>query len=63
MRIGDAHPTSSKISDALKLAQIDENNSCLRQGEQLISNFGQVVWLIGKFLFEESTEQKAVSTL
>lgn len=53
MRIGDAHLTSSKIIDALRLAQIDENNSFLRQGEQLISNFGQAVWLIGKLLFEE----------
>ncbi len=52
MRVGDAHPTSSKISDALKLAGIDENKSFLRQGEQLISNFGQSIWWIGKLLFE-----------
>lgn len=61
MRIGDAHPTSSKISDALKLAKIDENNSFLRQGEQLISNFGQAVWLIGKLIFEEPNKSKATS--
>jgi hypothetical protein len=53
MRVGDAHPTSSKIGDALKLAGIDENSSFLRQGEQLISNFGQSIWWIGKLLFEE----------
>ncbi|OAT20746.1 hypothetical protein M979_0474 [Buttiauxella noackiae ATCC 51607] len=54
MRVGDAHPTSSKIGDALKLAGIDDNNSYLRQGEQLISNFGQSIWWIGKLLFKEA---------
>lgn len=53
MRVGDAHPTSSKISDALKLAEIDESKSFLRQGEQLISNFGQSIWWIGRLLFEQ----------
>lgn len=53
MRLGDAHPTSSKIGDALKLAGIDESKSFLRQGEQLISNFGQSIMLIGKLLFEK----------
>lgn len=51
MRVGDAHPTSSKIGDALKLAGIDESKSFLRQGEQLISNFGQSIWWMGKLLF------------
>lgn len=54
MRVGDAHPTSSKIKDALELAGIDENGSFLRQGEQLISNFGQSIWWIGKLLFGQS---------
>lgn len=54
MRVGDAHPTSSKIGDALKLAGIDGSNSYLKQGEQLISNFGQSIWWIGKLLFEEN---------
>ncbi|WP_029591532.1 hypothetical protein [Franconibacter pulveris] len=54
MRVGDAHPTSSKIGDALKLAGINDSNSYLKQGEQLISNFGQSIWWIGKFLFEEN---------
>jgi hypothetical protein len=54
MRVGDAHPTSSKIEDALKLAGIDESLSFLRQGEQLIGNFGHSVWWIGKLLFEDS---------
>lgn len=53
MRVGDAHPTSSKIGEALKLAGIDDNKSLLRQGEQLIFNFGQSIWLIGKLLFEK----------
>jgi len=57
MRVGDAHPTSSKIGDALKLSGIDESKSFLRQGEQLISNFGQSIWWIGKLLFEKSEEQ------
>jgi hypothetical protein len=51
MRVGDAHPTSSMIGDALKLAGIDESKSFLRQGEQLISNFGQSIWWIGNLLF------------
>lgn len=53
MRVGDSHPTSSKIGDALKLAGIDSNKSYLRQGEQLISNFGQSISRIGKLLFEK----------
>ncbi|WP_431613859.1 hypothetical protein [Enterobacter cloacae] len=53
MRVGDAHPTSSKIGDALMLAGIDDNNTYLRQGEQLISNFAQSIWWIGKLLFKE----------
>jgi hypothetical protein len=53
MRIGDAHPTSSKIGDALKLAGIDDSKSFLKQGEQLISNFGHSIWLIGKLLCEK----------
>ena len=58
MRVGDAHPTSSKIGDALKLAGIDESKSFLRQGEQLISNFGQSIWWIGKLLFEKPENQR-----
>jgi hypothetical protein len=57
MRVGDAHPTSSNIADALKLAGIDETRSFLRQGEQLISNVGQSVWWIGKLLFGEAEKQ------
>lgn len=56
MRLGDAHPTSSKIGDALKLAGIDGSMSFLRQGEQLISNYGQSIWWIGKLFFETSEE-------
>jgi hypothetical protein len=54
MRVGDAHPTGSKIGEALKLAGIDESSSFLRQGEQLIHNFGRSIWWIGKLLFEKS---------
>lgn len=51
MRVGDAHPTGSKIREAIKLAGIDESSSFMRQGEQLIRNFGLSVWWIGKSLF------------
>ena len=51
MRLGDAHPTSSKIGEALKLAGIDTAASYLRQGEQLIRNFGHAVWCTGRLLF------------
>lgn len=51
MRVGDAHPTSSKIGEALKLVGIDASASYLRQGEQLIRNFGHAVWCIGSLLF------------
>lgn len=51
MRLGDAHPTSSKIGEALKLAGIDTTASYLRQGEQLIRNFGHAIWCTGSLLF------------
>lgn len=54
LRVGDAHPTGSRIGDALKLAGIDESRSFLRQGEQLIHNVGYSVWLTGKLLFEKA---------
>lgn len=53
MRVGDAHPTSSKIGDALRLAGIDDSKSYLKQGEQLISNFGESIWWIGRLLFKK----------
>ncbi|WP_351089577.1 hypothetical protein [Shewanella sp. S1-49-MNA-CIBAN-0167] len=56
MRIGDAHPTSSKIGEALELAGINNENSFLKQGQQLISNIGQSIWFIGKMLFEKPQE-------
>lgn len=51
MRLGDAHPTSSKIEDAIKLAGIDEKQSFLRQGEQLIFNLGRAIGYIGYIIF------------
>jgi hypothetical protein len=53
MRVGDAHPTSSKISEAIELAGIDSEKSFLRQGQQLIFNIGQSIWWIGKMMFEK----------
>lgn len=58
MRLGDAHPTSSKIGDALKLAGIDTTSSYLRQGEQLIGNFGHALWWTGKLLFGGNDRSK-----
>lgn len=55
LRVGDAHPTGSKIGEALKLAGIDESRSYLRQGEQLIHNVWQSVWWVGKLLFGKKT--------
>ena len=51
MRVGDAHPTGSKIGEALTLAGIDQDAPYLRQGERLIFNFGRSVWLIGRLMF------------
>jgi hypothetical protein len=51
IRVGDAHPTGSKIGYAIKLAGIDESRSFMKQGEQLIFNFARSVWWIGKLLF------------
>lgn len=53
MRLGDAHPTGSKITEAIKLAGIDPSLSYLRQGEQLIHNFGRAVYWTGRLLFGE----------
>jgi hypothetical protein len=61
MRVGDAHPTGSKVADAIKLAGIDQSLSYLRQGEQLIHNFGRAIWYIGKFMFgqlKDSSDNK-----
>jgi hypothetical protein len=57
MRVGDAHPTSSDIAAALELAQIDTKASYLRQGQQLIANYGKAIWTVGKFLFGSAEEQ------
>ena len=57
MRNGDAHPTGSQITDAIKLAGIDQNKTYLRQGEQLIHNFGRAVWFTCKHLFGQPDEQ------
>ena len=56
MRLGDAHPTGSKVADAIKLAGIDQNLSYLRQGEQLLNNFGRAIWYVGNFMFGQSKD-------
>lgn len=52
MRIGDAHLASSKVESALQLAGIDDSQSFLKQAEQLIKNFGEAIWWVGKLLFD-----------
>jgi hypothetical protein len=39
LRLGDAHPTSSKIREAYPLIGIDEDSSYLKQGEQMIVSY------------------------
>jgi hypothetical protein len=56
MRVGDAHPTGSKIAEALKLAGVDESESFLRQGQQLIFNFGSTIWQVGELLFGQDKQ-------
>lgn len=51
MRLGDAHPTSASIGEAFKLAGINQGVSFLRQGEQLIQNFGDAIYSIGDLIF------------
>ncbi len=51
MRLGDAHPTSKHIGDALELAGIRQDVSFLRQGERLIQNFGDAIYSIGDLMF------------
>ncbi|WP_349655675.1 hypothetical protein [Xanthomonas sp. 10-10] len=51
MRVADAHPTGDKVADALILAGIDTSQSYLKQGQQLIYNFGSTLFLIGKLIF------------
>lgn len=58
MRLGDAHPTSATIGEALELAGIDTSTSYLRQGEQLIRNVGQAIWHIGSLLFGGSEKSE-----
>lgn len=59
MRVGDAHLTGSKVADAIELAGIDQNRSYLKQGEQLIHNFGRAIWFTGKYLFEQSEPRES----
>ena len=59
MRVGDAHPTGSKVTDAIELAGIDQDRSYLRQGEQLIHNFGRAIWFTGKYLFGQPEQRES----
>ena len=59
MRTGDAHPTSSKIGEAIELARIDSTQSFLRQGQQLISNVGQSIWQVDKMMFSRKLGGKS----
>ncbi|SFK23284.1 hypothetical protein SAMN04488082_11794 [Desulfomicrobium apsheronum] len=59
MRVGDAHPAGSKVTEAINLAGIDQSISFLRQGEQLIHNFGRSIWIIGKCLFDQPGQHES----
>ena len=52
MRNGDAHIAGSKITDAIKLAGIDDSQSYLRQGQQLIDNLARSIYFIIRRLFD-----------
>jgi len=58
MRVGDAHPTGSKITEAIDLAGVDEKDLPLRQGEQLIHNVGRSMWCTWKFLHSETDDSE-----
>jgi hypothetical protein len=60
MRNGDAHPTSSKIDEAIKLAGISQDMSYLKQGEQMISNYGEAIWHISKH-FSDAIKKSGTS--
>ena len=53
MRNGDAHISGSKITDAIKLAEVDDSLSYLRQGQQLIDNLARSIYFIIRKLFDE----------
>lgn len=53
MRVGDAHPTSSNIKKAFKLVGINEEESYLRQGEQLIEQLAKSIQKLSQMLFDE----------
>lgn len=59
MRLGDVYPTGSKVADGMELADINQSVSFLRQGEQLIHNFGRSVWFTGALLFRTPAESVA----
>lgn len=52
MRNGDAHIAGSKISDAIRLANVDDDQSYLRQGQQLIDNLARSIYFIIGELFD-----------
>lgn len=49
--LGQKPPLKPKDGEALRLAGIDSAASYLRQGEQLLHNFGHAVWYTGRLLF------------
>lgn len=55
-RLGDAHPTGSKVADAIKLAGIDQNLSYLRAGRAV----AQQLWksnLVRRELYVQPVER------
>lgn len=52
MRIGDAHPTGSKIDDAIQLAGINQDLSFIKQGEQMIHKYAEAIRNIAAHFIE-----------
>jgi hypothetical protein len=53
LRVGDAHPTSSAIEEAFLLAGIDRSRSPLRQAEQMIDNYANAIWGVGRIICDD----------
>jgi hypothetical protein len=59
LRIGDAHPTGSKIEDAFKMCGVDRSLSIYSQAYQLISGFSEALSGIGYCLFSSQKLDQA----
>ncbi len=56
LRVGDAHPTSSNITDAYKRLKINSDDPYIFQGMQMIDYLSYSIWHINKVLFDKMNE-------